>query len=105
MYLGVDLGTSGVKTLLIDGDQKVVASASGSPARQHRQLVSLPTVELACSSTPAQLPVCCEDVCVLASRCSPARQQLASSLAHQQLASSSLANASSPAARDEHARQ
>jgi len=29
MYLGLDLGTSGVKALLIDGDQKIVASATG----------------------------------------------------------------------------
>ncbi|SMH53547.1 xylulokinase [Mesorhizobium australicum] len=29
MYLGLDLGTSGVKALLIDGDQRVVASANG----------------------------------------------------------------------------
>ena len=29
MYLGIDLGTSGVKAMLIDGDQKVVGSASG----------------------------------------------------------------------------
>ena len=29
MYLGLDLGTSGVKALLIDGDQRVVASATG----------------------------------------------------------------------------
>ncbi len=29
MYLGLDLGTSGVKALLIDADQKVVASATG----------------------------------------------------------------------------
>ena len=29
MYLGLDLGTSGVKALLIDGDQHVVASATG----------------------------------------------------------------------------
>ena len=29
MYLGLDLGTSGVKALLIDANQKVVASASG----------------------------------------------------------------------------
>jgi len=28
MYLGLDLGTSGVKALLIDGDQRVVASAT-----------------------------------------------------------------------------
>ncbi len=30
MYLGLDLGTSGVKALLIDGNQKVVGSASGA---------------------------------------------------------------------------
>ena len=29
MYLGLDLGTSGVKALLIDGDQRIVASATG----------------------------------------------------------------------------
>jgi len=29
MYLGLDLGTSGVKALLINGDQRIVASASG----------------------------------------------------------------------------
>lgn len=29
MYLGLDLGTSGVKAMLIDGDQNVVASATG----------------------------------------------------------------------------
>jgi xylulokinase len=29
MYLGLDLGTSGVKALLIDGDQTIVASATG----------------------------------------------------------------------------
>lgn len=29
MYLGLDLGTSGVKALLIDADQRVVASATG----------------------------------------------------------------------------
>ena len=28
MYLGIDLGTSSVKTLLIDSSQAVVASAS-----------------------------------------------------------------------------
>ena len=28
MYLGIDLGTSGVKAMLIDADQKVVGSAS-----------------------------------------------------------------------------
>jgi xylulokinase len=28
MYLGLDLGTSGVKALLIDGGQKIVASAT-----------------------------------------------------------------------------
>ena len=30
MYLGLDLGTSGVKALLIDASQAVVASASGA---------------------------------------------------------------------------
>ncbi|OED41138.1 xylulokinase [Chromatiales bacterium (ex Bugula neritina AB1)] len=30
MYLGIDLGTSGVKTLLIDGSQRIVGSASAS---------------------------------------------------------------------------
>ncbi|VVT05436.1 xylulokinase [Rhizobium sp. EC-SD404] len=30
MFLGLDLGTSGVKALLIDGDQRVVASANAS---------------------------------------------------------------------------
>lgn len=30
MYLGLDLGTSGVKALLIDGDQRIAGSASGS---------------------------------------------------------------------------
>ncbi|WP_315918975.1 xylulokinase [Mesorhizobium sp. SP-1A] len=30
MYLGLDLGTSGVKALLIDGDQRVVGSGHGS---------------------------------------------------------------------------
>ena len=29
MYLGLDLGTSGVKALLIDVDQKIVGSATG----------------------------------------------------------------------------
>jgi xylulokinase len=29
MYLGLDLGTSGVKALLIDGDQRIVGSATG----------------------------------------------------------------------------
>jgi xylulokinase len=29
MYLGLDLGTSGVKALLIDGDQRAIASATG----------------------------------------------------------------------------
>jgi len=29
MFLGIDLGTSGVKAILIDGDQRVVASANG----------------------------------------------------------------------------
>ncbi len=30
MYLGLDLGTSGVKAMLIDGDQRVVGSATGA---------------------------------------------------------------------------
>jgi len=30
MYLGIDLGTSGVKAMLIDGDQRIVGSANGS---------------------------------------------------------------------------
>ena len=30
MYLGLDLGTSGVKALLMDGDQKIIGSANGS---------------------------------------------------------------------------
>ena len=30
MYLGLDLGTSGVKAMLIDGDQKIIGSGSGS---------------------------------------------------------------------------
>ena len=30
MYLGLDLGTSGVKALLIDASQAIVASASGA---------------------------------------------------------------------------
>ncbi|MBT9369205.1 xylulokinase [Rhizobium sp. CSW-27] len=30
MYLGLDLGTSGVKAMLIDGDQRVIGSATGS---------------------------------------------------------------------------
>jgi xylulokinase len=30
MYLGLDIGTSGVKVMLIDGDQKIIGSASGS---------------------------------------------------------------------------
>lgn len=30
MYLGLDLGTSGVKALLIDADQRIVASANGA---------------------------------------------------------------------------
>ncbi len=29
MYLGLDLGTSGVKALLIDGDQRIIGSANG----------------------------------------------------------------------------
>jgi xylulokinase len=37
MYLGLDLGTSGVKALLIDGDQRIIASANGqlAVARPH----------------------------------------------------------------------
>ncbi|RFZ87158.1 xylulokinase [Shinella sp. WSJ-2] len=38
MYLGIDLGTSGVKAMLIDGDQRVVGSATGkdvATARPH----------------------------------------------------------------------
>ncbi|MDI7860434.1 xylulokinase [Rhizobiaceae bacterium n13] len=30
MYLGLDLGTSGVKAMLIDGDQRVIGSANGA---------------------------------------------------------------------------
>ncbi|MFN6985326.1 MAG: FGGY family carbohydrate kinase, partial [Rhizobium oryzihabitans] len=30
MYLGLDLGTSGIKALLMDGDQKIIGSANGS---------------------------------------------------------------------------
>ncbi|MGO4437038.1 xylulokinase [Rhizobium sp. RAF56] len=30
MYLGIDLGTSGVKAMLIDGDQRIIGSANGS---------------------------------------------------------------------------
>ena len=30
MYLGLDLGTSGVKAMLIDGDQRIVGSANGA---------------------------------------------------------------------------
>jgi xylulokinase len=30
MYLGLDLGTSGVKAMLIDGDQRIIGSANGS---------------------------------------------------------------------------
>lgn len=30
MYLGLDLGTSGVKAMLIDGDQRVIGSANGT---------------------------------------------------------------------------
>lgn len=29
MYLGLDLGTSGVKAMLIDASQNVIASATG----------------------------------------------------------------------------
>ncbi len=36
MYLGIDLGTSSVKALLIDGDQNVVASASSNEIPIHR---------------------------------------------------------------------
>ncbi|MCJ8055580.1 xylulokinase [Shinella curvata] len=38
MYLGIDLGTSGVKAMLIDGDQNVIGSATGkevATARPH----------------------------------------------------------------------
>lgn len=38
MYLGIDLGTSGVKAMLIDGDQRVIGSATGKEvdtARPH----------------------------------------------------------------------
>ncbi|WP_086995361.1 xylulokinase [Rhizobium sullae] len=37
MYLGLDLGTSGVKAMLIDGNQKIIGSANGSleVARPH----------------------------------------------------------------------
>ncbi len=37
MYLGLDLGTSGVKALLIDADQRVIGSANGalSVSRPH----------------------------------------------------------------------
>ncbi len=38
MYLGIDLGTSGVKAMLIDGDQQVIGSATGkdvATARPH----------------------------------------------------------------------
>ena len=37
MYLGIDLGTSGVKLLLIDGDQRVVAEASSPLTVQRPQ--------------------------------------------------------------------
>ncbi|MDY6962124.1 MAG: FGGY family carbohydrate kinase, partial [Pseudomonadota bacterium] len=30
MYLGLDLGTSGVKAMLIDGEQRIIGSASGA---------------------------------------------------------------------------
>src|SRR6201991_3220312 len=30
MYLGLDLGTSGVKAMLIDGDQRIIGSANGA---------------------------------------------------------------------------
>ncbi|MGD9477275.1 xylulokinase [Shinella sp. G-2] len=36
MYLGIDLGTSGVKAMLIDADGKVVGSASGREVETHR---------------------------------------------------------------------
>ena len=38
MYLGLDLGTSGVKAMLIDGDQRVIGSANGAldVSRPHR---------------------------------------------------------------------
>lgn len=39
MYLGIDLGTSGVKAILMDGDQRIVAEASSRPLaveRPHR---------------------------------------------------------------------
>jgi xylulokinase len=39
MYLGIDLGTSGVKSILIDDTQKIVAEQSSSPlavSRPHR---------------------------------------------------------------------
>ncbi|MGX5719535.1 xylulokinase [Shinella zoogloeoides] len=36
MYLGIDLGTSGVKAMLIDGDQRVVGSASGKDVETAR---------------------------------------------------------------------
>ena len=39
MYLGLDLGTSGVKAMLIDGDQRIVGSASerqSSPSHTSR---------------------------------------------------------------------
>ena len=36
MYLGIDLGTSSVKAMLIDGDQRVVGSASSSEVKTAR---------------------------------------------------------------------
>lgn len=30
MYLGLDLGTSGVKAMLMDGEQRIIGSASGA---------------------------------------------------------------------------
>ncbi|MFT4159326.1 xylulokinase [Shinella sp.] len=38
MYLGIDLGTSGVKAMLIDADQTVVGSASGREVETARRL-------------------------------------------------------------------
>ena len=34
MYLGIDLGTSGVKALLIDDGQRIIGSASGCHGRR-----------------------------------------------------------------------
>ncbi|WP_421580418.1 xylulokinase [Shinella sp. M31] len=36
MYLGIDLGTSGVKAMLIDGDQRVIGSATGKEVATER---------------------------------------------------------------------